>query len=95
MYKIYVIFKSYDNKREAFVKKIRDEGIYDAIHAEDGCIRYDYFFSEKDANEILLIEEWESAAHQQAHIQTPHMAKLREFKDDYIESTLIGEFETK
>ncbi len=95
MYKIYVVFKSYDNKREAFVKRVREEGIYDAIISEDGCIRYDYFFSEKDSNEILLIEEWESATHQQAHINTPHMARFREFKGDYIESTSIGEFEIK
>ena len=93
MYTIYVVFKSFDGKREAFVERAKTEGIVDEIRKENGCIRYDYYYSEKDPNEILLIEEWESKEHQQIHIEQPHMARLREFKNDYIESTKLGEFE--
>lgn len=93
MYTIYVVFKSFDGKREAFVERAKAEGIVDEIRKENGCIRYDYYYSEKDPNEILLIEEWESKEHQQIHIEQPHMARLREFKNDYIESTKLSEFE--
>jgi quinol monooxygenase YgiN len=92
MYTIYVIFKCYPGKREAFVKRVRDEGVLDAIRAEDGCHRYDYYFSEEDENEIMLIEAWETKQHQQVHIGQPHMATLRSFKDEYVESTKLGEF---
>ncbi|MDD4688686.1 MAG: putative quinol monooxygenase [Eubacteriales bacterium] len=95
MYTIYVVFKCLDGKREAFVERVKAEGIVDDIRAEDGCIRYDYYYSEKDPNELLLIEAWESAKHQQIHIDQPHMAHLREFKADYITSTELGEFEIK
>jgi len=95
MYTIYVVFKCLPGKREAFVERVRSEGIVDAIHAEDGCIRYDYYFSEKDPCELLLIEVWESKHHQQVHIEQPHMAKLRSIKGDYIETTTLGEFEVK
>ncbi len=95
MYTIYVIFKCKDNVREKYVELIKNEGILADVLAEDGCIRYDYYFSEKDPNELLLIEAWESKAHQQAHIETPHMARLRSFKDDYVVSTTLGEFEVK
>ncbi len=95
MYTIYVKFMCLEGKREAFVKKVRDEGIYDAIHNEDGCIRYDYYFSESDKNELLLIEAWESKHHQQVHIDQPHMAALRALKPDYIISTELREFEVK
>ena len=64
MYTIYVVFKSFDGKREAFVERAKAEGIVDEIRKENGCIRYDYYYSEKDPNEILLIEEWESKEHQ-------------------------------
>ena len=92
MFKIYVVFKCVPGKREEYIKLMKDEGIVDAIRKEDGCIRYDYYFSEKDPEEILLIEEWESEKHQQIHIEQPHMARLREIKTDYITSTKIGEF---
>ncbi len=39
MYKIYVIFNCYDGKREEYIKKIKVEGILDAIRAENGCIK--------------------------------------------------------
>ena len=95
MYTIYVVFKSFPGKREAFIEKVKSEGIVDEIRAEDGCIRYDYYYSEKDPNEILLIEAWKSQKHQQIHIEQPHMARLREIKSDYIETTTLGEFEIK
>ena len=95
MYTIYVVFKSFDGKREAFVEKAKAEGIVDEIRKENGCIRYDYYYSEKDPNEILLIEEWESKEHQQIHIGLPHMDQLRTFEKDYIKSATLGEFELK
>lgn len=95
MYSIYVVFKCFEGKREAFIERVKKEGIVDAVRAEDGCYMYDYYFSEKDSNELLLIEKWETKRHQKIHIAQPHMAKLREFKNDYIESTALGEFEIK
>lgn len=95
MYTIYVVFKTKDGKREEYIKRLRAEGIVDAVLNEDGCVRYDYYFSEKDENEILLIEEWESKHHQQVHLDQPHMVRLREIKGDYVLSTKLGEFEIK
>ena len=95
MYTIYVKFNCYDNKREAFVERVKDEGILADILAEDGCIRYDYYFCEKDPNELLLIEQWETKEHQQIHISQPHMDRLRQFKGEYITNTVLGEVELK
>lgn len=95
MYRIYVVFDCIPGKREAFVKAVTEKGILSAVRAEDGCHRYDYYFSEADANQLLLIEEWETKRHQEIHIQQPHMALLREMKSDYIISTKLGEFELK
>ena len=92
MYTIYVQFKCIEGKREAFVEAVKQEGILSAVRAEDGCLRYDYYFSEADPTELLLIEAWESKHHQQVHIGQPHMARLREIKDDYILETVLGEF---
>lgn len=95
MYNICVVFKCIPGKREQFVKRVKDEGVLDAIRAEDGFGRYDYYFSEKDECELMLIEAWESKAHQQLHLEQPHMATLRSFKGEYIETTSITEFEIK
>lgn len=91
MYMIYVKFECLDGCREAFIKKVKETGVLDAIRKEDGCIKYDYYLSEKDENELLLIEQWETKKHQEIHLTTPHMDTLREFKGDYIKSTVLGE----
>ena len=95
MYTIYVKFDCLPQKREAFIQRVKETGILEAIRAENGCLKYDYYLSEKDPNELLLIEQWESKEHQQVHIAQPHMAQLREFKDHYITKTVLGEVELK
>lgn len=95
MYTIYVVFKCVEGKREEYIERLKSEGIVDEVRKEDGCIRYDYYLSEKDPDEILLIEAWESKKHQEIHIEQPHMAKLRELKPEFVVSTKLGEFELK
>ncbi len=93
MYTIYVKYECLPQKREAFIQKVKDTGVLDAIRAEQGCLKYDYYLSEKDPNVLLLIEQWETKQHQQIHIGQPHMAQMREFKDSYIARTALGEVE--
>jgi len=95
MYTIYVTFKCVPGKREEYIKRLYAEGIIDEVRREDGCIRYDYYFSEKDPDEILLIEAWETKKHQEIHIEQPHMARLRELKPEFVLDTKLGEFELK
>jgi quinol monooxygenase YgiN len=95
MYTIYVKFQCLPNKREAFLEKVKETGVLEAIRNENGCIKYDYYLSEKDPCELLLIEQWETKDHQQVHLDQPHMDVLRGFKGDYIIDTLLGEVELK
>lgn len=95
MYTIYVKFDCFPGKREVFLKKVKETGVLEAIRAEDGCHKYDYYLSENDPNELLLIEQWETKQHQQIHIEQPHMDKLRDFNGDYISKAVLGEVELK
>lgn len=91
MFTIYVKYTCLPGKREAYVERVKAEGILAAIRAEDGCVKYDYYFSQEDPNEILLIEQWESKQHQQVHLTQPHMDALRAMKATYISDTVLGE----
>lgn len=78
--------------REAFLSDITTSSILDIIRAEEGCIRYDYFLSAADPDQILLVEEWTSEAMQQTHMQTPHMAKLAQIKEKYVDDTTVEKY---
>ena len=95
MYTIYVKFSCLPGKREEFVEAVKAAGVLDAIRAENGCLGYDYYYSDSDPCELLLIEAWESKEHQQVHIGQPHMATLRSLKAGRVESGKLGEFELK
>lgn len=95
MYRIAVTFVCLPGKREEFLERVKAEGIREAVLSEDGCHAYDYYCSDADASELLLIEAWETRRHQEVHIEQPHMARLRSFKAEYIESTTLREFELK
>ena len=89
MYTIYVKFDCLPNKRQAFIEKVKSSGVLDAIRAEDGCIRYDYYFPIDTDNQIFLWEQWESREAQKVHCQTPHFAQLGELKLKYNATTEI------
>ena len=88
--KLYVVYHAKPGGREMFVRTLVEQGVLTAIRNEPGCLAYDYYFSAQDENELLLIERWESAAHQRVHMQQPHMTRLRELKAKYIDDTEMG-----
>lgn len=74
---------------EAFVRQIVRRAA-DTIRREEGCIRYDYYFSAQQEDKILLVEQWQTQAHQRIHLQQPHMARLRELKEQYVSDTRLS-----
>lgn len=91
-YLIYVTYRMKPGCRETFVKELTDRGLLSAVLAEDGCCRYEYFFSQQDENSLLLLEEWESKEHQQIHVTQPHMAEVRALKEKYAVDASVGEY---
>ena len=87
---LYVKYHAKPGCREAFVRLVVEEGILTLIREEKGCLAYDYYFSAQDAGELLLIERWESAAHQRVHMEQPHMARLKAIKEQFVDSTAVG-----
>lgn len=87
---LYVRYHAKPGCREAFVRQVVEEGILTLIREEKGCLAYDYYFSAQDADELLLIERWESAAHQRVHMEQPHMARLKAIKEQFVDSTAVG-----
>lgn len=75
--------------REQFVRQVREAGILDAIRRENGCLQYDYFYSEEDENLLLLVEKWETEECQKVHMEQPHMKKLAEIKERCMTETIL------
>ena len=76
-------------QRDAFVRKIRESGILDAIRGEEGCLGYSYYLPEEEDGTLLLVEKWTGAPAQKAHLETPHMKQMAAFKPEYVADTKL------
>ena len=87
---LYVRYRATPGGRETFRRQLTTQGVIDAIRREDGCLRYDYFLSVQNADEILLVEQWQTDEKQQAHLRAPHMDRLRRLKSEYVADAQLG-----
>ena len=76
---------------ERILRQLSAEGVIDTIRAERGCLRYDYYLSVQDADELLLVEQWATRADQQVHMGQSHMQTLLRIKEENVESSHISE----
>ena len=58
-------------------------GIADAIRAEEGNLRYQYFLPLNDGETILLIDSWRDQAALYAHHASPMMAQIAALREKY------------
>lgn len=86
---IQVTYTMRPGQREAFVRRIRESGILDAIRGEDGCLGYSYYLPEEEDGTLLLVEKWTEAQAQKAHLETPHMKQMAAFKPEYVADTKL------
>ena len=86
---IQVTYTMRPGQREAFVRRIRESSILDAIRGEKGCLGYSYYLPEEEDGTLLLIEKWTGAPAQKAHLETPHMKQMAAFKPEYVADTKL------
>ncbi len=67
----------------AFAREMVQSGTADAIRAEEGNLRYAYFFPMDDAETVLLIDQWRDQAALDAHHASPLMGKIAELREKY------------
>lgn len=66
-----------------FVEEMESGGTADAIRAEEGNLRYDYFVSEDDPETVLLIDSWAGQKALDAHHRTPMMGTISALREKY------------
>lgn len=78
------IYYSGKNKNaRKFAEEMVSSGIVDAICAESGNLRYEYFFPMNDEETVLLIDSWKDQAALDAHHASDMMARISELRDKY------------
>ena len=66
-----------------FAEEMVASGTVDAIRAEDGNLRYAYFFPLDDPETVLLIDQWRDQAAIDLHHASPMMAQVAALREKY------------
>lgn len=66
-----------------FAEEMVSSGVVDAVRAEEGNERYEYFFPMDDPETVLLIDRWRDQAALDFHHKSPMMKQIAELRDKY------------
>ena len=67
----------------AFADEMVSSGVAAAIRAEEGNLRYEYFFPMDDPETVLLIDQWRDQAAIDRHHASPMMAQIAALREKY------------
>ena len=83
MITVNLYYKGQNGSARAFADEMEKSGIADAIRAEDGNLRYQYFQPLDDPETVLLTDSWTDHAAIDAHHASPMMKQLAELREKY------------
>ena len=66
-----------------FAEEMESSGTADAIRAEAGNLRYEYFFPMNDPETVLLIDSWQDQEAIDAHHASPMMGAIAALREKY------------
>lgn len=89
-----VTYKCKEGMRERFLEAVNAEGLAAASRAEEGNIKYDYYFPESSSDELLLVEKWRDADAFTFHCDQAHFKRLGELKGEFVNETVLEKYFT-
>lgn len=76
-------YSGVDSNALKFAEEMVSSGIVDAIRAEAGNLRYEYYQSLDDPETILLIDSWDDQEAIDRHHSTPMMETIAALREKY------------
>ena len=67
----------------AFAEEMMASGIVEQVRAEEGNLRYQYFFPMEDPETVLLIDKWRDQAALDFHHKSPMMEQIARLRTKY------------
>ena len=78
-----IYYSGVNGNAKKFAEEMLSSGIVDDIRAENGNLKYEYFFPMDDEETLLLIDSWKDQHSIDVHHASPMMAKITELREKY------------
>ncbi len=80
---VYIYYSGVNGNAVKFAEEMVSSGTVSDIRAEDGNLRYEYFFPMDDKETVLLIDSWKDQYSLDLHHASPMMAKITGLREKY------------
>ena len=77
-----------------FAEEMISTGIVNEIRAEEGNLKYEYFFPMNDNETVLLIDSWENQSALDIHRKSTMMSKIISLREKYNLSMKVERYIT-
>lgn len=78
-----IYYSGVNGNAKKFAEEMISSGIVSNIRAEEGNLRYEYFFPMNDSETVLLIDSWEDQHSIDIHHASPMMSKIIKLREKY------------
>lgn len=78
-----IYYSGTDGNARKFAEEMLSSGVVDEIRAEEGNLKYEYFFPMNDNETLLLIDSWENQKALDKHHASPMMQKIVDLREKY------------
>ena len=76
-------YKGINGNARKFAQEMEKTGIADRIRAEEGNLKYEYFFPLRDSETVLLIDSWKDQEAIDKHHSSPMMKEIAALREKY------------
>lgn len=78
-----IYYSGINGNAKKFAEEMVSGGVVSDIRAEEGNLRYEYFFPMEDKETVLLIDSWTDQQSIDAHHASPMMEKITALREKY------------
>ena len=72
-----------DGSARQFAEEMMASGVVEAVRAEEGNERYEYYLPMEDPETVLLIDRWRDQAALDFHHKSPMMEQIATLREKY------------
>lgn len=83
MITVNIYYSGENGSARKFAEEMTTSGVVGRIRAEQGNLRYEYFFPMDDPETVLLIDSWENQGAIDLHHASPMMGEITELREKY------------
>ena len=90
---VHLYYTGRDGSARRFAEEMMASGLVEAIRAEEGNERYEYYLPMEDPETVLLIDRWRDQAALDFHHKSPMMQQIAALREKHKLRLRVERFE--